>query len=138
MTKRLVALAALAALCIAALALAGAAGASAFSSVAAGSCGTFAGPAWKVVRPSDGATRKGTLWRVEARGVTCSYAKTTAKALARRTPLKGAPRMIKGPKGWTCIAGVDRNAIAGGGGYCQKGSRSFSWVPTVSVAWWRA
>lgn len=122
-----------AACALATLALGIATGASAFPAAAQAPCGTFAGPGWKIVS-MDGTRKTGTTWNVTARGVACTYAKTTAKALVK-TPFKGEARTkLTSPKGWTCRAGGG-NSVSGRGtpGYCQQGAKSFSWGPaTVS------
>ena len=99
-----------------------------------GSCGTFAGPAWTFFDPmKEPHKQKGTMWKVIARGVPCSYAKTVAKQLVK-TPFKGeAGTKLKSPKGWSCFPGGGSGSIGSKGttGSCSKGSKQFGWGPAT-------
>lgn len=120
------------ALALVAAAFGVATGASAFPVSSQAPCGTFAGPGWKMTS-MDGTRKAGTTWNVVARRVACSYAKATAKSLVE-TPFKGEARTkLKSPKGWTCRAGGG-NSVSGRGtpGYCEQGSKSFSWGPATA------
>ena len=95
-------------------------------------CGKFTGPAWTFSSSLTGEKKQGTTWSVTARGVPCSFALKTARALVK-TPFKGEARTrLKSPKGWSCLAGGG-NSHGGKGtpGYCSQGSKSFTWGPAL-------
>ena len=118
-------------LCAVSLGLAAAAPASVSTTQAA--CGTFSGPGWTRVNPmADPPNQKGTAWKVIARGVPCTFAKTWARKLVK-TPFKGeAATKLKSPKGWNCVAG---GGYSGGGkgtsGSCTQGAKYFGWGPAL-------
>jgi hypothetical protein len=106
----------------AALAVAGPAPATVARPVAA--CPTFAGTAWAV--PALG--KSGTMWKVTAKGVSCSFATTWAEKLMH-TPYKGeAATKLVGPTGWSCLPSIP--AGRGVPGECSQGSKRFDWNHT--------
>jgi hypothetical protein len=110
------------------------AGALASTTAVQASCGTFAGPAWTFFDPmKEPHNQRGTAWKVIARGVPCSYAKTVAKQLVK-TPFRGeAGTKLKSPKGWSCLPGGGSGNIGSKGttGSCSKGSQQFGWGPAT-------
>lgn len=111
------------------------AAAPASATTAQASCGTFAGPAWTFFNPmGEPHKQQGTTWKVIARGVPCSYAKTIAKQLVK-TPYKGeAGTKLQSPKGWSCLPGGGSGAYGGKGttGSCSQGAnKQFGWGPAI-------
>ena len=122
-SKLVLYLGALAAVC----ALATAASAPAATTASHAACADFAGPSWSF--PEFG--KKGSQWKVLARGVPCQFATTWSKKLLH-TPYKGeAATKLRGPAGWSCLPSIPH----GGGvpGECRKGSKLFSWGPDAKL-----
>ena len=111
----------------AAAALSASIGTPAATTATRAACADFAGPAWSF--PEFG--KKGTKWKVVARGVPCPFATTWSKKLLR-TPYKGeAGTRLRGPAGWSCLPSIPH----GGGvpGECRKGAKLFAWGPDAKL-----
>ncbi|MFN0153185.1 MAG: hypothetical protein ACKVUT_02305 [Gaiella sp.] len=89
-------------------------------------CGTVVGPAWE----NPAFSKKGNKWVVNAKGVPCAFARTTAKRLMKTLWRGEAGTRLRGPAGWSCLPTLASTVGSKGTpGNCRNGSKTFWWAP---------